>query len=342
MPNEQRTKTKLFKPLILIILLLCLFLVSIFIIKSASIKDFSIFLKKEKTTEDKNNNVKSDSSQDSELTKEEINKISKSIVALKCLSDDNDDGQGFQEDYGSGTLFSENILFEKNIENNFDNTFILTNSHVAPLKRISLKGYDLNYCDVNLSSNYLLGFYGYNGRTSFINGSFDIALLKYKNVDGLRNIQGKFDLDKNNEEQISILKSSVLENHKPCSKDLLVGGKVYVFGYPSSAFEYENSTISDKDLEKMKVSRDQLDDSPYVSDRNAIVSTGIISGISSDGNYYTDAKIDAGNSGGLAVSKISGQICIVGIPTWLSEGEYSNLGLIQPFENVINILKGIY
>jgi hypothetical protein len=169
-----------------------------------------------------------------------------------------------------------------------------------------------------------------------------MALLKYKNVEELKNIQGNFDLNKTGEEQLSTLRSNVLENYKPCSRDSMIGSKVYIFGYPSSAFEYENSTLTDKDLEKMKITRDQLDDNPYVSERNVIISEGIISGTTSDGNYYTDAKIDAGNSGGLAVSKISGQICIVGIPTWLSEGEYNNLGLIQPFENVINILKGIY
>jgi len=60
--------------------------------------------------------------------------------------------------------------------------------------------------------------------------------------------------------------------------------------------------------------------------------------------YFTTAQIDAGNSGGLAVKKLAedspnsaygvqrqGTICQIGIPTWVSKGEYMNVGLIQNY-----------
>lgn len=72
------------------------------------------------------------------------------------------------------------------------------------------------------------------------------------------------------------------------------------------------------------------------------VTEGIISGYSPTSqalglpyfDYYTSAKIDSGNSGGLALTKEHGQICAVGIPTWLSTGNYETIGIIQNMHNL--------
>jgi S1-C subfamily serine protease len=51
----------------------------------------------------------------------------------------------------------------------------------------------------------------------------------------------------------------------------------------------------------------------------------VISSFSDEGVILTSAKIDQGNSGGLAVDQKG---CMVGVPVAVSEGTYQNLGVI--------------
>ncbi|MEK7109684.1 MAG: trypsin-like peptidase domain-containing protein [Patescibacteria group bacterium] len=55
------------------------------------------------------------------------------------------------------------------------------------------------------------------------------------------------------------------------------------------------------------------------------ITDGVISSFSDEGVILTSAKIDEGNSGGLAVDQKG---CMVGIPVAVSEGKYQNLGVI--------------
>jgi len=55
------------------------------------------------------------------------------------------------------------------------------------------------------------------------------------------------------------------------------------------------------------------------------VTDGVISSFSDEGVILTSAKIDEGNSGGLAVDQKG---CMVGVPVAVSEGKYQNLGVI--------------
>lgn len=55
------------------------------------------------------------------------------------------------------------------------------------------------------------------------------------------------------------------------------------------------------------------------------VTDGVISSFSDEGVILTSAKIDQGNSGGLAVDQKG---CMVGVPVAVSEGTYQNLGVI--------------
>ena len=52
-------------------------------------------------------------------------------------------------------------------------------------------------------------------------------------------------------------------------------------------------------------------------------------------NYFVSAKIDSGNSGGIALSKNSNGLCVLGIPTWLTIGNYETQGLVQNIHNVM-------
>ncbi len=75
------------------------------------------------------------------------------------------------------------------------------------------------------------------------------------------------------------------------------------------------------------------------------ITNGIISGYDSSvkspngalpySNYFVSAKIDSGNSGGIAFSKDNGKLCVLGIPTWVSIGNYETEGLIQNINNVM-------
>lgn len=55
------------------------------------------------------------------------------------------------------------------------------------------------------------------------------------------------------------------------------------------------------------------------------ITDGVISSFSDEGVILTSAKIDQGNSGGLAVDQKG---CMVGVPVAVSEGTYQNLGVI--------------
>jgi S1-C subfamily serine protease len=53
-------------------------------------------------------------------------------------------------------------------------------------------------------------------------------------------------------------------------------------------------------------------------------------------NYFVSNKIDSGNSGGIALSKDTNGLCVLGIPTWLQVGNYDTQGIIQ---NILNVLS---
>lgn len=58
---------------------------------------------------------------------------------------------------------------------------------------------------------------------------------------------------------------------------------------------------------------------------NLTVTDGIISSFADDGTILTSAKVDSGNSGGLAVDQDG---CFVGVPSAVVNGNYQNLGVI--------------
>jgi len=89
--------------------------------------------------------------------------------------------------------------------------------------------------------------------------------------------------------------------------DVQIGDKVTVFGYPS--FGGKSLTVTD----------------------------GIVSGIDAGPIYKTSAKIDQGNSGGIAV--LNKKRCMLGIPTWLSSGALEGLGYIQSWTMISSVLK---
>ena len=76
---------------------------------------------------------------------------------------------------------------------------------------------------------------------------------------------------------------------------------------------------------------------------NRTITNGIISSYDSSSidsglpysNYFISAKIDSGNSGGIALSKNNGNLCLLGIPTWVNIGNYETQGVVQNMDNVM-------
>ena len=84
-----------------------------------------------------------------------------------------------------------------------------------------------------------------------------------------------------------------------CDSPLRLGDAVRIYGYPVTSGGY-NLTVTD----------------------------GIVSSFK-DGNTLTSAKIDSGNSGGMAIDQ---EGCFIGIPSAVLTGQYQNLGVIIPNE----------
>ena len=71
---------------------------------------------------------------------------------------------------------------------------------------------------------------------------------------------------------------------------------------------------------------------------NLTVTDGVISSFADDGSILTSAKVDSGNSGGLAIDQNG---CWLGIPSAVETGNYQNLGVIIPGSVVENFLSGV-
>ncbi len=249
------------------------------------------------------------------LTAEEINLISRSIVHIEC-------DFGTIKTTGSGTYFHRSFFDipsfvwtkpdgrtpclnprldtscqRKEINYTYKGGYIVTNAHVALLP----KGDGIRTCDVyayesEKNQNIYFGSFSYNKEGNELSDVLDFAILKEDKINFPRDL-----LD-----QYMIQDQFGLPYTTWCSGDL-TGHKVYIFGYPISG-ESEGNRY------------------------NLIVSEGIISGRDEYQRYFTTAKVDSGNSGGLAVAKINGKACMVGIPTWVSSGKFENLGVIQNYD----------
>ncbi len=111
-----------------------------------------------------------------------------------------------------------------------------------------------------------------------------------------------------------------------CPTTIPVGSPVALIGFPSyaEATTTVNGVSSTQNYE--------------------ITTTGIISGYTMHDvitgaalhypDFFTSAITDAGNSGGIAFSKDSNGLCVLGIPTFIVQGEYTSEGVGQNIKNV--------
>ncbi len=130
----------------------------------------------------------------------------------------------------------------------------------------------------------------------------------------------------------SIMVDTGLLNYKiasiqKCSEKMPVGTPVATIGFPA---------FGTQDVNLLGITATQS---------SRITSNGIISGYDKSKmppigslpyvNYFVSSKIDSGNSGGIAFAKDEDGLCVLGVPTWLTVGNYETQGLVQNIHNVM-------
>lgn len=124
--------------------------------------------------------------------------------------------------------------------------------------------------------------------------------------------------------KISSLNYSIGDLRK-CATTVSIGTPIVIMGFPAYA---EKSIPSQNIAIAFRTATNGI-----VSGLDTSVSDGIASNLPFP-NYFISAKIDSGNSGGIALSKDSKGLCVLGIPTWLTVGKFETQGLVQNIHNV--------
>jgi hypothetical protein len=237
--------------------------------------------------------------QSNEITSDDLQPYLDGIVLVRC-----------NNSKGSGTLWKFGGQYS-----------LLTNYHVVKTP------YSDGRCDVMLldrTTGNLKGAYTvYSSTAKEWNIYTDIALLELS-----RSASWDAVMSSPSAEISSLnFKISSIPN---CQNKMPIGAPVVVIGYPAFGEKQYTTQAGGESL-----SGEQS---------NLIVSNGVISGYDSTvvqpigdlpyPNYFISAKIDSGNSGGMAFSKTVNGLCILGLPTWLTLGNYETQGLVQNIQNV--------
>lgn len=250
--------------------------------------------------------VPAPSSQGNELSNQEIAQISNSIAYVQCF---------FNNNYisGSGTYIQTK-----------SGPLVLTNAHVVltgnqTAKQCFVQFTDSKYPTLGLGMTIDASIY-----STYYTDYVDYAYLK---LGGFTSVEGS------NAAVQDPVRSGTILDMSICPNNLDTGTKVYIFGYPLSGYETSNAfgySATNQNLIVVPTSISGTRDTTIVAGGYALRPSP---------NYLISSPIDSGNSGGLAVAKINGTICEVGIPTWVSKGNYENLGIIQSIQHINNLSK---
>lgn len=197
---------------------------------------------------------------------------------------------------------SEGSGFLMNLDNGYT---VITNDHVISgndncgAMPYDSSGKNLGYFDLDLTSS------------SEWNSYTDITILKMNIIPALQSLT----------KPISSLNYN-LSGLRLCPTKMASGFPVVIVGYPA----FGKHILEDGRKYDVPVSTRQ-------------VTEGVISSYYESiklpySNYYVSAKIDSGNSGGIALSKDSKGLCLLGVTTWLSVGNFETQGIVQNIHNV--------
>ncbi|MDB5260124.1 MAG: hypothetical protein JWN37_355 [Candidatus Nomurabacteria bacterium] len=180
---------------------------------------------------------------------------------------------------------------------------VLTNYHVV-------KGADKCVLSITNSANVNIGLFNLDASIYSYNKSIDEAVLSITSP-----ISGNTPISNYN---------FSLSKVRECSAVMPVGTPVVIIGYP--AYAKRDTTMELGTIGTVNVI--------YRTVTNGIVS-GYDTSAAGEANYFVSAKIDAGNSGGMAIAKDPKGLCLLGLPTWLTVGNYETQGLVQNIHNVL-------
>ena len=120
--------------------------------------------------------------------------------------------------------------------------------------------------------------------------------------------------------------------------DVVVDEDGYTYGqYPNTFPAFDDTDLCVEEYIKLGEPV-RIFGYPASSGNNSLTITeGVVSNFPDDGKtILTSAKVDSGNSGGLAIDRFG---CQLGIPTAVSIGEYENLGVIMTSETVYEFIN---
>ena len=215
-------------------------------------------------------------------------------------------------DYSDGTMYYSQSGSGLAVMLNSAPT-IITNHHVVYSSQYG----GANECDIRFPDDG--GFYVYSSNASMTGGQGyfpnkgDITYttnLDVAYITGIENTWISLPFGSQNSPTISFL-NRIRNDSYLCKSSLDIGNSVVILGYPAYGTQI-NGALSPVEI---------------------TATEGIISGQDS-GYYTTSAKIDHGNSGGLAIDKDNN--CYFGIPTWNLSGGFESLGRILPASSFLN------
>lgn len=206
-----------------------------------------------------------------------------------------------------GKLGSGSGVLWKNKEGKYN---ILTNYHVVSGAKKCVMSID----DVNNKNS---GLFTVENSSHSFDESKDVAILNI----------GESLSDKN--KNISDYNYNLFSLRK-CPSNIPVGSPVSIIGYPS--YTRRNTTMNIKDMGNIST--------VYRATTNGTISgydTSLLkpAGNLLNENYFISAKTDIGNSGGIALGKDENGLCVLGLPTWVTVGNYETQGLVQNIANIV-------
>lgn len=222
--------------------------------------------------------------------------ITASVVNILCA----DSRENFDFEEGIGLYGGSGTIFNSE-------GVVLTNSHIIPQDEYSL--YTPESGCLVILPNPQSGaseeiYWGEPVVIPTLSDNFDLAFLKIYDVftDEEGNVYGEYP------RTFPSLLESVPIDICTAKPQLSLGEEVRVYGYPQASGGY-----------------------------NLTVTEGVVSAFFDEEGYIlTSAKVDAGNSGGLAIDEDG---CWIGVPSAIQFGEYQNLGVILSSDTVIEFFN---
>lgn len=253
----------------------------------------------QKVLEQKIQNQQQSSSKNISISAEELDPYLGGIVRISCAGGS-----------GSGSLW--------NIEG--QGFMVLTNQHVVESESGTCG------LDITKTNNNSYGFYDalLDQRYRWNDDTDSVALGMQINKKLNDSVVG-WTSSANESAPVSELNYKVSALRK-CPVTMPLGSPVALIGYPAFAKQVDyyqgNEVISH-----------------FKTVTNGIISAHdkspglLLSGLPAS-NYFVSNKIDSGNSGGIALSKDQNGLCVLGIPTWLTVGNYETQGIVQNIHNI--------